>query len=203
VATILSAQTRDVRVNRITPRLFRRFPTAISLARAGPLAVEALIRPLGFFRTKARTIIGASRALVERHGGEVPSTMEELLRLPGIGRKGANAILGVGFGIPGFPVDTHVRRVTNRLGLASSPDPAIVERQVCAVVMPADWTALSLRLILHGRQICHARQPRCEECVLTDFCPSSSTRGWPVAARRRLVLSLLGSRGSGDWTSTA
>lgn len=158
----------------------------MSLARASPLAVEALIRPLGFFRTMARTIIGGSRALVERHGGEVPSTMEELLRLPGIGRKGANAILGVGFGIPGFPVDTQVRRVTNRLELASSPDPAIVERQVCAVVMPADWTALSLRLILHGRQIwpCPAASMRgvCPDRFLPQFeHPGLACRGAATA----------------------
>jgi endonuclease-3 len=176
IATILSAQTTDRSVNSITPELFRRYPTAADLAAADPAVVEELIKPTGFFRTKTRRIIAASRKLVEGFGGEVPGTMEDLVSLPGIGRKTANVILGVGFGVPGFPVDTHVTRLTNRLKLTASKDPVKIERQVCAIVPKEEWTGLSLRLILHGRRVCIARRPRCEECILNDFCPSSRTR---------------------------
>jgi endonuclease-3 len=176
IATILSAQTTDRSVNSITPELFRRYPTAADLAAADPAVVEELIKPTGFFRTKTRRIIAASRKLVEGFGGEVPGTMEDLVSLPGIGRKTANVILGVGFGVPGFPVDTHVTRLTNRLKLTASKDPVKIERQVCAIVPKEEWTGLSLRLILHGRRVCIARRPRCEECLLNDFCPSSRTR---------------------------
>ena len=202
IATILSAQTQDVRVNQVTPRLFSRFPTATRLAAADPEAVEAIIRPIGFFRTKARIIIGASKAWVARYGGEVPGTMEDLLTLPGVGRKGANAVLGVGFGVPAFTVDRHVTRVSNRLKLVSSSDPAVVERTICALIRPSHWIGLSLRLILHGRRICHAQRPLCENCVLTDFCPTSSTRSWPMRARRRVVRSVLAnSRWNGGHTT--
>jgi endonuclease-3 len=176
IATILSAQTTDRSVNSITPELFRRYPTAADLAAADPAVVEELIKPTGFFRTKTRRIIAASRKLVEGFGGEVPGSMEDLVSLPGIGRKTANVILGVGFGVPGFPVDTHVTRLTNRLKLTASKDPVKIERQVCAIVPKEEWTGLSLRLILHGRRVCIARRPRCEECLLNDFCPSSRTR---------------------------
>jgi endonuclease III len=176
IATILSAQTTDRSVNSITPELFRRYPTAADLAAADPAVVEELIKPTGFFRTKTRRIIAASRKLVEGFGGEVPGTMEDLVSLPGIGRKTANVILGVGFGVPGFPVDTHVTRLTNLLKLTASKDPVKIERQVCAIVPKDEWTGLSLRLILHGRRVCIARRPRCEECILNDFCPSSRTR---------------------------
>jgi endonuclease III len=176
IATILSAQTTDRSVNSITPELFRRYPTAADLAAADPAVVQELIKPTGFFRLKTSRIIGASRKLVELFGGEVPGSIEELVKLPGIGRKTANVILGVGFGVPGFAVDTHVKRLTNRLKLVSTKDPVKIERQVCSIVPKEEWTGLSLRLILHGRRICIARRPRCEECILNDFCPSSRTR---------------------------
>jgi endonuclease III len=176
IATILSAQTTDRSVNLVTPRLFELYPTAGDLAAADPGRVEDLIKPTGFFRAKTRSIIAASRKLVELFGGEVPPRMEDLVKLPGIGRKTANVILGVGFGVPGFAVDTHVTRLTNLLGLVSTRDPVKIEAQVTTMVPPSDWTGLSLRLILHGRRVCIARRPKCEECVLNDFCPSSTTR---------------------------
>ena len=184
IATILSAQTTDKMVNFVTPTLFARYPTAFDLAGADPAEVEAIIKPTGFYRNKTRAIIAASRKLVDLFGGVVPSTLEDLVKLPGIGRKTANVILGVGFNVPGFAVDTHVIRLTNRIGLASTRDPEKIERQVTAMVPKEEWTGLSLRLILHGRRVCVARWPRCEECILNDFCPSSSTRPtWPKRAR--------------------
>jgi len=176
MATILSAQTTDKMVNLVTPELFRRYPTAADLAAADPAEVEKLIKATGFFRLKTRRIIDASRRMVELFGGVVPNTLEDLVKLPGIGRKTANVILGVGFAVPGFAVDTHVTRLTNRLGLVKTRDPVKIEHQVCAMVPQEEWTGLSLRLILHGRRICIARRPRCEECILNDFCPSSTTR---------------------------
>jgi endonuclease-3 len=183
IATILSAQTTDRSVNLVTPELFRRYPTAADLAAANPAEVEVLIRPTGFFRAKTRSIIAASRKLVELFGGVVPDNIDDLVKLPGIGRKTANVILGVGFDVPGFAVDTHVKRVTNRLKLTSSRDPVKIERQICSIVPREEWTGLSLRLILHGRRICIARRPRCEQCILNDFCPSSSTRPKPESRR--------------------
>jgi len=176
IATILSAQTTDRSVNLVTPRLFELYPTAGDLAAADPGRVEELIKPTGFFRAKTRSIIAASRKLADDFGGEVPPRMEDLVTLPGIGRKTANVILGVGFGVPGFAVDTHVTRLTNLLGLVSTRDPVKIEALVTTMVPPSDWTGLSLRLILHGRRVCIARRPKCEECVLNDFCPSSTTR---------------------------
>jgi endonuclease-3 len=173
IATILSAQTTDRAVNSITPRLFERYRTAADLAAADPAEVEVIIKPTGFFRAKARAIIICARALVDRYGGEVPNRLEDLVTLPGIGRKTANVILGVAFGVPGFAVDTHVIRLSNRLGLVATRDPVKIETIVCRMVPQEEWTGLSLRLILHGRRICEARRPRCEECVLNDFCPSS------------------------------
>ncbi len=187
MATILSAQTTDRRVNLVTPELFRRYPDAAALARANPEDVEAIIQPTGFFRVKARTLIRCSLALLERFGGEVPRRMEDLVTLPGVGRKTANVVLGVGFGLPGLAVDTHVIRLSNRLRLTRSHDPVRIEADVCRLVPPEEWAGLGLRLILHGRRVCVARAPRCPACVLNDFCPSSSTRG---AARQ----SMLGSR---------
>jgi endonuclease-3 len=184
IATILSAQTTDRSVNLVTPELFRRYPTAEDLAAADPAEVEKLIKPTGFFRAKTKRIIAASRKLVDFFGGMVPSTMEDLVQIPGIGRKTANVILGAGFGIPGFAVDTHVIRLTNRLKLVATKDPVKIEFQVCSMVPKEEWTGLSLRLILHGRRICVARRPRCEECVLNDFCPSSTVR----PSRRTSVL---------------
>ena len=176
IATILSAQTTDKSVNQITPILFGRYPTAHDLAGADPAAVERIIVPTGFFRLKTQRIIAASRVLVERFGGEVPPRMEDLVQVPGIGRKTANVILGAGFDIPGFAVDTHVTRLTNLLGLVRTRVPEKIEAQVTRMVPPSEWTGLSLRLILHGRRICIARRPRCEMCVMNDFCPSSCTR---------------------------
>ena len=173
VATILSAQTTDERVNQVTPELFHRFPRPEDLAAADPAEVEALVHPTGFFRQKTKSVIGMARAVVERFGGEVPVRMEDLVTLPGVGRKTANVLLSVGFGRPGLPVDTHVGRLTRRLGLTDSADPVTVEQEVGDLVPAREWGALSLRLILHGRRVCGARRPRCEDCVLNDFCPSS------------------------------
>jgi len=176
IATSLSAQTTDRSVNLVTPELFRRWPTADDLAAADPAEVEKLIKPTGFFRAKTQRIIAASRALVELFGGVVPQVLEDLVRIPGIGRKTANVILGAGFGVPGFAVDTHVIRLTNRIGMVRTGDPVKIEFQVCSMVPKEEWTALSLRLILHGRRICDARRPLCPECALNDFCPSSLIR---------------------------
>lgn len=176
IATILSAQTTDKMVNQVTPELFRRYPTGAELAGADPAEVERLIMPTGFYRNKARAIIACARVLVERFGGEVPNRMEDLVTVPGIGRKTANVILGAGFDEPGFAVDTHVTRLTNRLGFVATRDPVKIEFQVCAMVPKEEWTALSLRLILHGRRVCDARRPLCGECVLNEFCPSSLLR---------------------------
>ena len=176
IATILSAQTTDKSVNSVTPELFRRYPTAADLAEADPGEVERLLVPTGFFRAKTRSILACARALVDRFGGEVPPRMEDLVTLPGIGRKTANVILGVAFDIPGFAVDTHVTRLTNRLRLVATREPEKIEALVTRMVPPPEWTGLSLRLILHGRRVCDARRPLCEQCVLNDYCPSSTVK---------------------------
>ncbi|MDQ6711896.1 MAG: endonuclease III [Candidatus Dormibacteraeota bacterium] len=176
VATILSAQTTDRSVNSVTPTLFARYPDAAALAHANPVEVEAIIKPTGFFHVKAKTIIGASAGLIERFHGEVPPRIDDLVTLPGVGRKTANVVLGVAFGIPGFAVDTHVKRLTRRLGLTKNTDPVKIEAEVTRMLPPEEWTGFSLRLILHGRRTCLARTPRCPECVLNDFCPSSTLR---------------------------
>ncbi|MGC8461606.1 MAG: endonuclease III [Candidatus Dormibacteria bacterium] len=175
VATILSAQCTDERVNMVTPALFRQYPDPVSLASAPVEDVEDCIRSTGFFRAKARSIKGMAQALMTSCGGNVPSTMEELTTLPGVGRKTANVVLGVAFGIPGFPVDTHVSRITNLLGLVDTSDPVKIEQEICAEVPSSEWTLLSLRLILHGRKVCIARHPQCQVCVLSDVCPSART----------------------------
>lgn len=172
MATILSAQTTDERVNLVTPLLFARYPTPQDLAAADRGELEELIRSTGFFRSKAAHLQGASEAIVMRHGGEVPRTMEELTDLPGVGRKTANVVLSVGFGLPGLPVDTHVTRLSQRLRLTDSNDPIKIEQDLCGLFPPEDWGAISLRLILHGRRICIARHPRCDVCELADLCPS-------------------------------
>ncbi len=176
VATILSAQTTDERVNQVTPALFAKYRTAEDYATADPEELEARIHPTGFFRAKAKALIGMGRVLCEEFEGEVPRSMDGLTRLPGVGRKTANVILGVAFDVPGFPVDTHVIRLSNRLGLVKVQNPVKIEAQVCRMVPPKEWTGLSLRLILHGRQVCLARRPRCEVCVLESWCPSSLLR---------------------------
>jgi len=176
IATILSAQTTDRAVNSVTPRLFGKYRDAAALAHANPLDVERIIKPTGFFHVKAKTIIACSAALAERFHGEVPPRIDDLVTLPGVGRKTANVVLGVAFDIPGFAVDTHVIRLTHRLGLSKSEDPVKIEADVTRLIPPEEWTGFSLRLILHGRRICVARAPRCPECVMNDFCPSSTVR---------------------------
>lgn len=174
VATILSAQCTDERVNSVTPTLFRRWPTATDLAEAPPKKLEEVIRPTGFFRNKTRSLIGMAGAVVESHGGEIPDTMEELVRLPGIGRKTANVILGNAFGKDeGIVVDTHVRRLARRLGFTSQIDPKKIELDLMALFPRERWTMLAHILIFHGRRVCVARRPKCEECVVSHLCPSS------------------------------
>jgi len=172
IATILSAQCTDERVNLVMPALFERYPTPQALASADRGELENLIRSTGFFRSKADHIIGASEAIVMRYSGETPRTMEELTTLPGVGRKTANVVLSVGFGLPGLPVDTHVARVSQRLQLTDSSDPNKIEQDLCALYPPDEWGAFSSRLILHGRSVCPARWPRCDICELADLCPS-------------------------------
>ena len=183
-ATILSAQCTDERVNMVTPGLFAAYPTPEALAAARLSDVEARIRSTGFFRSKAKSLTGMARAVTERFGGEVPSSMEDLTSLPGVGRKTANVVRSVALGLPGLPVDTHVGRLTRRLGLTAQTDPVKVEAEIDALVPAAEWGALSLRLILHGRRVCRARSPRCEECVLVDLCPSATVPVRPVKAVR-------------------
>ncbi|MGA2802815.1 MAG: endonuclease III [Acidimicrobiales bacterium] len=172
VATILSAQCTDERVNIVMPVLFRRYPTPRAMAAADRAELESLIRSTGFFRSKASHILGASEAIVMRHGGEVPRSMEELTALAGVGRKTANVVLSVAFGLPGLPVDTHVTRLSRRLGLTAASDPVQIEKDVCGLFPPGEWGVISLRLILHGRKVCDARRPRCESCEIADLCPS-------------------------------
>lgn len=174
VATILSAQTTDVRVNLVTPALFARYPSPAALARARPGDVEEIIKSTGFFRNKARSIIGMAQGLVADFEGEVPRTMDQLLTLPGVGRKTANVVLGNAFGInDGIVVDTHVARLSKLLGLTRQTDPAKIERALMRLFPREDWALLSHLLIFHGRQVCIARRPRCGECVLSDLCPSA------------------------------
>jgi endonuclease-3 len=174
VATILSAQTTDVRVNAVTPTLFARYPTAADYAAADPTELEEDIRPTGFFRNKAKSLRGMARALVDDHGGEVPRTMEDLVALPGVGRKTANVVLGNAFSIDeGVVVDTHVRRLSNRLGFTTHNDPEKIERDLMQTVPKRDWTVFSHLLILHGRSVCKARKPACSDCVVNDLCPSA------------------------------
>jgi endonuclease-3 len=172
-ATILSAQCTDERVNATTPALFARYPTPSDLAGADPEELESIIRSTGFFHAKAQSLIGMARGVDERFGGVVPSRMEELVTLPGVGRKTANVVLSVAFDKPGLPVDTHVGRLAKRLGLTVEEDPVKVESDLCSYLPPDEWGALSLRLILHGRATCKARNPDCLNCSLADICPSA------------------------------
>jgi len=174
VATILSAQCTDERVNQVTPALFARFPGPAALAAAELAEVEELVRPTGFFRNKARALVGLGRALVADHGGAVPKTMEELVRLPGVGRKTANVVLGNAFGVnEGVVVDTHVARLSRRLGLAAGTTPEAIERELVALVPREAWALWAHLLIFHGRRVCPARRPRCGACALADLCPSA------------------------------
>ena len=169
VATILSAQCTDERVNQVTPALFKRYPDAAALARSTTEELEPQIQSTGFFRAKSRSLLGMATEVVEHHGGKVPETMAQLVELPGVGRKTANVVLGHALGVPGLPVDRHVLRVANRIGIARSEDPEIVEQQLGAAMPPADWTVTSDTLILHGRRICKPR-PLCEVCVVRPDC---------------------------------
>jgi endonuclease-3 len=172
VATMLSAQTTDVRVNMVTEELFERYRTAADYAGADPAQLEEDIRPTGFYRNKARALQGMARALLERHGGEVPRTMAELVALPGVGRKTANVILGNAFGVDeGVVVDTHVRRVSGRLGLTEESDPEKIEQDLLPLIPEGERALFSHLLIFHGRRVCKARKPECPNCVLNDVCP--------------------------------
>lgn len=179
VATILSAQCTDAQVNRVTPALFARYRTAEEFAGADLRELEGYIRSTGFYRQKARAIVRMARTLVERFGGAVPRTMEELLQLHGVGRKTANVILGGAFGRPGMVVDTHVRRISQRWGLTAHHDPVKIERDLAALLPPEAWSDFSLRVIYFGREICTARQPRCAACPLSRLCPSRRYAGAP------------------------
>lgn len=195
VATILSAQSTDKTVNRVTPPLFARWPGPRDLAAADPTEVESMVQSTGFFRNKAKAIRGTAAAVVDRFRGEVPRTLDELVTLPGVARKTANVVLGTAFGVAaGIAVDTHVGRVARRLGLTASDDPEEVERDLCAIVPRASWTADGHRLLLHGRYVCVARAPRCALCPLAEECPSREAEpevAWEerAAAERRTVAS--------------
>ena len=175
VATILAAQCTDERVNTISPGLFRKYPTAAELGRADREELEREIRSAGFFRNKAKSLLGASRRIVEVYGGAVPGTMDELLTLPGVARKTANIVLSAGFGkAEGIAVDTHARRLSLRLGLTRHDDPVKIERDLIALVPRKDWLDLNFLLVEHGRALCPARKPRCAECFLRELCPSAA-----------------------------
>jgi endonuclease-3 len=185
VATILSAQSTDARVNQVTPALFKRFPTSRALAKADLGEVEELVRTTGFFRNKAKAIIGASRLLVERHAGEVPRSLEALIELPGVARKTANVVLGTAYGLAtGFIVDTHAGRVARRLGLTKHEDPAGVEHDLCALFPEREWVDMGHRFVLHGRYVCLARKPDCANCPLNEICPSAEAPAEGTPAQR-------------------
>jgi endonuclease III len=175
VAVILSAQCTDEAVNRVTPELFRSYPDPVRLAKASSEAIQTLIRTLGLFRAKAKALRQCARQLVEEFGGQVPSTMAELTRLAGVGRKTANVILGHAFDTPAIAVDTHCKRVSRRLGLTRQQEPDRIERDLNRLLPAREWTQFSLRLIIHGRRACYARKPACGKCVLSDLCPSRGT----------------------------
>ena len=176
IATILAAQSTDARVNIVTKSLFRKYPDARAFANADQVEMETAVKQTGFFRNKAKAVIACSKALVEKHGGQVPRTMEELVELPGVGRKTANVILGNAYGLnAGVIVDTHVTRLSGRLGFTKHADPVDIEQDLMKIVPRDEWTAFANRLILHGRRVCVARQrPLCEQCVLNDICPSAA-----------------------------
>jgi endonuclease-3 len=171
-ATILSAQCTDARVNMTTPALFAAYPTAQAMALADISHVEQLVKSTGFYASKAKNLIGMANAVMTRFGGEVPTAIEDLVTLPGVGRKTANVVRSVVFDLPGLPVDTHVLRLSKRLGLTRQEDPVKVEHELNALLPPAEWGEFSLRLILHGRRVCDARKPKCGECRLATVCPS-------------------------------
>ncbi len=172
VATVLSAQTTDVTVNQITPLLFAKYPDARSMAEADPAELEAIIKPTGFFRAKTRSLIALSTRLVDEYNGVVPGRLEDLVTLPGVGRKTANVVLGNAFGIPGITVDTHFGRLARRFGWTLSEDPVQIEFDVAELFEPKDWTMLSHRVVFHGRRVCHSRRPACGACPVANWCPS-------------------------------
>ena len=173
VATILSAQSTDERVNMVTPALFARYPTPADLAGADQEEVEEIIRSTGFFRSKAKNLIGMAQGVQARFDGEIPTELADFVTLPGVGRKTGNVVRSVWFGLPGLPVDTHVTRLSHRLKLTNETDPVKIEHDLGAIVPPDEWGSLSLRLIEHGRRVCHARKPRCDQCALAGICPSA------------------------------
>jgi len=172
-ATILSAQTTDARVNMVTPALFSRYPEPERLAAANPSDVEEIIRSTGFYQNKTKSLIGMAHGLLDRFDGEVATDLDDLVTLPGVGRKAGNVVRSVAFGLPGLPVDTHVGRLSRRLGLSELGDPVKLELELDSFLPPSEWGPFSLRMILHGRRICDAKRPNCFECVLQDICPSS------------------------------
>jgi endonuclease III len=180
VAVILSAQTTDVGVNKVTPKLFARFPGPEDLADADVEEVEAIVRPTGFYHNKTKSIMGAARMVAAEFGGSVPDTMDDLMRLPGVARKTANIVIANAYGkVEGIAVDTHVFRLAHRLGLTTADDPDKVERDLCALLPRSDWYAVNYRFIDHGRAVCTAKRPACGACVLSDICPSAFTiAGW-------------------------
>jgi len=188
LATVLSAQTTDARVNQVTPELFARYPHAVALAGARLEDLEEILHSLGFFRAKARSLAGIGMALTERFAGEVPGTLEELVTLPGVGRKTANVVLGNAFGVPGITVDTHVGRLARRLGWTRNTDPVKVETDIAALLPPEEWTMACHRLIFHGRRVCTARRPACETCGIVDLCPRIGVGAPSRAARSGTAL---------------
>jgi endonuclease-3 len=187
VATILSAQTTDKRVNMVTPVLFARYRTAADYAAADRAELEKIIQSTGFFRAKANSLIGLGQALCERFGGEVPGRLEDLVTLPGVGRKTANVVLGNAFGVPGITVDTHFARLSRRFGWATQTDPVKIEQEVGSLFPRSEWTMLSHRLIWHGRRVCHARKPACGACGVAALCPSYGEGPTDEATARKLV----------------
>ena len=189
VATVLSAQTTDVRVNLTTPALFAEYPTPDDLAAADPEVLETILKPTGFFRAKTKSVMGLSAAIRDRFGGEVPGRLEDLVTLPGVGRKTANVVLGNAFGVPGITVDTHVARLARRFGWTRQDDPVKIEKDVGELIPKSEWTMLSHRLIWHGRRVCHARKPACGACTVAALCPSFGAGPTDEATAIKLVKS--------------
>jgi endonuclease-3 len=187
VATILSAQSTDKKINEVTPTVFRRYQTAADYAAADRSEMEEILRPTGFFRAKTDSLIKLGQALLDRYDGELPGTLDDLVSLPGIGRKTANVILGNAFGVPGITVDTHFRRLVNRFGWVDEEDPVKIEFLVADLIEKRDWTMLSHRVIFHGRRVCHARKPACGACTLATMCPSYGTGPTDAAGAAKLL----------------
>jgi endonuclease III len=187
IATVLSAQTTDKRVNMTTPALFAKYPSADEMASANPDELEEMLKPTGFYRNKAKAIIGLSAAIRDRFGGKVPDRLDDLDSLPGVGRKTANVVLGNAFSVPGITVDTHFQRLARRFGWTTQTDPDKIEREVGALFPKSDWTLLSHHLIWHGRRVCHARRPACGACAVAPLCPSFGIGPIDAATSRKLV----------------